>query len=175
MRRILTAVAAISLLWVAPVSAANLQPVTPGQLPAPIVYPFTGDGSTTAFTYPNGATVDPTKISVAINGVPQTQGASFTSTSTVLTFGNGAPPAGTSVKVTVGGLAATVPNQVASPLSGKLAAIPTSGPGAGLFAEYVVPSNLTTPPGPAGACSKIAMAGTSAAYLIEAPNVGSGC
>lgn len=57
----------------------------------------------------------------------------------------------------------------------KLAAIPTAGPGAGICADYWVPSNLTTPAGATGSCSKISMCGISTAYTIQTASVGAGC
>lgn len=60
----------------------------------------------------------------------------------------------------------------------KQAAIPTTGPGAGLCRLTVVPSNLVSSggvAGTAGTCSRIVQCGTSADYVVTQFNVGSGC
>lgn len=72
-------------------------------------------------------------------------------------------PAGTRASIAYGGVG----------MSSKTAALPTAGPGPGLYAEYTVPAELVG--GTAGSCSRIALGGTSSAYTVIAANVGSGC
>lgn len=60
----------------------------------------------------------------------------------------------------------------------KASAVPTSGPGAGLCQETIVPSNIVSSAGVAGtsgSCSLIVMCGTSSAYVVKQINVGGGC
>lgn len=60
----------------------------------------------------------------------------------------------------------------------KQPAVPSTGPGAGLCRQTIVPSELVTSggvTGTAGTCSRILQCGTSGTYVVTQFNVGSGC